>query len=343
VRGPSRRGFQMRTNTVDAGQVSVVIPAYNAAQYLAATLQSVSDQSSPPGEVIVVDDGSTDATAEIANSFGARVLSLTNAGPSAARNAGTQAASGEFIAFLDADDVWLPDKLAVQLEALRSHRGPAFSFTDYRMFDEQGLRRRKSELRGTPAFRRIAGNMRRARIVLTARGRRPILYDSYIPPSSVLVRKVDVLAAGGFDETLRTTEDYEFFLRLFRIVPAVAVMKPLLLYRQHAGQATAKATVMKVGFFEVAKRVAAAPDRYPSGDARYIARTEYLRHYRVGMQQSRLGDFDDAVESLRRSLAARPTPGAALALAGAQVCRSDAGRGAFALLRILWKRRPGRR
>jgi hypothetical protein len=333
----------METERVDAGQVSVVIPAYNAARYLAQTLQSVSDQWSPPGEVIVVDDGSTDATAEIARSFGARVLSLTNAGPSAARNAGTRAANGEYIAFLDADDVWAPEKLALQLAALRSHLGPAFSFTDYRMFDEQGLRRRTSELRGTPAFRKIAGDMRRARIVLTPRGSRPILYDSYIPPSSALIRKADALAAGGFDETLRMTEDYEFFLRLFRIVPAIVVMKPLLLYRQHAGQATAKATVMKTGFFEVAKRVAAAPDRYPPGDVRFIARTEYLRYYRVGMQQSRLGDFDDAVDSLRRSLAARRTPRATLALAGAQICRNAAGRRAFAFVRTLWKRRPGRR
>jgi GT2 family glycosyltransferase len=328
---------------VDARQVSVVIPAYNAARYLAETLQSVSGQSSPPGEVIVVDDGSTDATVEIAGSFGARVVALTNAGPSAARNAGMNAASGEYIAFLDADDLWVPEKLAVQFSALQSYRRPAFSFTDYRMFDEQGLRRRASELRGTAAFRKVAGNLRRSSIVLTSRGPRPILYDSYIPPSSVLVRKADALSVGGFDETLRVTEDYEFFLRLFRIVPAVVVMKPLLLYRQHAGQATAKATAAKSGFFEVAQRVMAAPGRYPPGDVRYIGRTEYLRHYRVGLQQARLGHFDDAVESLRRSLASRATPGAALILGGAQICRSAAGRGAFGLVRTLWKRRPGRR
>jgi glycosyltransferase involved in cell wall biosynthesis len=333
----------MPTELIDARDVSVVIPAYNAARYLAATLQSVAEQTAPPGEVIVVDDGSTDATVEIARSFGAHVLSVTNAGPSAARNAGTQAASGAYIAFLDADDVWLPEKLALQLAGLAAFGRPAFSFTDYRMFDEQGLRRRKSQLRGTPAFRKIAGNLRRKRIVLETRGRRPLLYDSYIPPSSVLVRKSDVIAAGGFDETLRVTEDYEFFLRLFRIVPAVVLMKTLLLYRQHAGQATAKATVMKSGFFEVARRVAATPERYPPGDARYIARTAYLRYYGVGMQQSRLGDFDDAVESLQLSMAARPTVRAAVALAGVRILGSPAGRGAFHAVRTLWKRRPGRR
>jgi GT2 family glycosyltransferase len=333
----------MQTEPPDARRVSVVIPAYNAAGFLAATLQSVADQTTPPGEVVVVDDGSTDATVEIARCFGAKVLSVANAGPSAARNAGTNAASGEFIAFLDADDIWVPEKLAVQLAGLGAFGRPAFSFTDYRMFDDQGPRRRTSELRGTPAFRKIAGNLRRSRIVLTTRGNRPLLYDSYIPPSSVLIRKADVLAAGGFDETLRVTEDYEFFLRLFRIVPAVVEMQPLLLYRQHPGQATANATAAKSGFFEVARRVAAAPERYPRGDARYIGRTEYLRHYRVGMQQSRLGQFDAAVASLRCSMAARPTPPAALALAAAHICRSAPGRGTFLLVRSLWKRRPGRR
>jgi glycosyltransferase involved in cell wall biosynthesis len=333
----------MRTEPIDARRVSVVIPAYNAAGYLAAALQSVAEQTSPPGEAIVVDDGSTDATAEIARSFGASVLSVTNAGPSAARNAGTKAASGDYIAFLDADDVWLPEKLAAQLAELSAFGRPAFSFTDYRMFDDAGLRRRKSELRATPAFRKVAGNLRRKRIILTTRGRRPILYDSYIPPSSAIVRKADMIAAGGFDETLRVTEDYEFFLRLFRVVPAVVVMKPLLLYRRHAGQATAKATLMKSGFFEVARRVAAAPERYPSGDARYIGQTAYLRYYRMGMQQSRLGHFDAAVDSLSRSIAARPTAGAALALTGALMCRSPAGQGAFHFVRTLWKRRPGRR
>jgi len=98
---------------------SVVIPAYNAARTLAETLDSVMRQSLPAHEVIVVDDGSRDGTAGVARGFaGVRVISQANAGPGPAQNAGVAAASGEFVAFLDADDLWTPGALAAQAAAL---------------------------------------------------------------------------------------------------------------------------------------------------------------------------------------------------------------------------------
>jgi len=132
-------------------------------------------------------------------------------------------------------------------------------------------------------------------------------------------------------------------LRLFKLVPAIAVMQPLLLYRRHTEQATANGTRMKAGLFEIARRVAAAPDRYPIADVDYIARTEFLRFFHLGIEQARAGEFDAAAESLERSLAARWTVPAGLALIGARVCRSTAGRSAFVLARRLWRSRPGRR
>jgi len=334
----------MRAESYGAASVSVVIPAYNAAPHLAATLESVYRQTVRPAEVIVVDDGSADATAEIARSFGARVISLANKGPSAARNAGVQEASGEFVAYLDADDIWVAEKLATQLAALAAHGTPAFSFTDFRVFDAGGVHRCKSELRRRSAFRRSAGRTRgRTEIVFAAEADRPVLYDSYILPSSLLVRRADALAVGGFDESLRVTEDYEFCLRLFAMMPAVAILRPLLLYRQHAAQATSNATRMRAGFFDVAKLVAESPHRYPPGDARYIGQTEYLRFFSLGIKQARVGLFDDAEQSLRKSFAARPSPGARVALLGARACRSGPGRRGFDFIRTLWKRRPGRR
>jgi glycosyltransferase involved in cell wall biosynthesis len=325
-------------------KVSVVIPAYNAERFLPETLRSVFEQSTPPDEVIVVDDGSSDGTGAVARSFGATVIALSNGGVSAARNAGSRAARGEYIAFLDADDLWTPDKLRVQLDALDTLGQPAFSFTDYRMFDENGLRKCESQLLHHAAFRRVAGKIAGRRDILIAtRGKRPVLYESYIPPSAVMVRRADLIAAGGFDETLVAAEDYELFLRLLRSVPAVAVMEPLLLYRQHARQATANATEMKAGIFEVARRVAAAPDRYPPGDAAYLARTGYLRHYRLGVQQARLGFFNDAIVSFGRSFSERPTLGAGAAYTAARLFGSGPGRAAFAFVRGLWKKRPGRR
>ena len=102
--------------------ISVVIPCHNAAAFLRATIASILGQTEPVLEVIVVDDGSTDDSARIAELFGppVRVVRQPNQGESAARNRGIEAAAGDWVAFLDADDLWLPTKIELQSEAIRS-------------------------------------------------------------------------------------------------------------------------------------------------------------------------------------------------------------------------------
>lgn len=102
--------------------VSVIIPVHNAAQFLAETLDSVLGQSVPPHQVIVIDDGSTDQSAQIARRYDKyiQVEQQANAGSAAARNRGIALAQGEFLAFLDDDDYWVPEKLALQLAAFQS-------------------------------------------------------------------------------------------------------------------------------------------------------------------------------------------------------------------------------
>ena len=107
----------------DAG-ISVIIPVYNGARYVAEAVHSVWAQTIPPAEIIIVDDGSTDSTASIMLDLSAaaplpiRCVYQPNQGPSAARNVGVQAATGNLIAFLDADDVWLPHKTKVMMKVL---------------------------------------------------------------------------------------------------------------------------------------------------------------------------------------------------------------------------------
>jgi glycosyltransferase involved in cell wall biosynthesis len=324
-------------------QISVVIPAYNAGAYLRTTLESVLAQSALPGEIIVVDDGSTDDTAAIARSFGARVIVIPNGGPSHARNVGTWAAVGEWIAYLDADDIWAPEKLAVQFDALTCQSQPAFSFTDFRRFDDCGIYVAPSGLRAHPAFRRTVGNMRDAAIIIIAADdKRPVLSDMYFLPSSVLVRRADVLAVGGFDESLDAGEDFEFFLRLFRRVPAIAVMRPLLLYRRHATQLSASAIGIATAEFEVQSRVAAAPARYPSADAKYICGKGFLLHCRIAICDARLGKFDEAICSCKKSLAARRTVRAAAVLIASRIARAAPGRAVFYAARALRRMKPSR-
>ncbi len=328
----------------DIGGVSVVIPAYNAADYIAATIQSVLAQSVRPREVIVVDDGSTDATREIAATFPVTLIAQSNRGCSVARNTGTEAASGEFIAYLDADDLWHPHKLARQLAAHRAFGRPAFSFTDYRWFDTDGVHQRTTGLAHHRAFRRVVKTHARRTptgdLCIAADRRRPVLPDCYIQPSSLLVRRADVLAVGGFDPAVRFGEDYEFCLRLFRHVPALAVMESLLLYRRHPAQITANQRAFQTGLLALAQHVAEAPERYPLADVRHIAQAEHVRYYRLGIEQARHEEVDRAAQSFARSWAARPTLGAGLALGATQLCRSSPGRRTLSRVRRAWKRRP---
>ena len=116
----------MNINPVECEQImkniSVIIPAYNAALYLGEAIQSVLAQTLPAREIIVVDDGSTDDTAKVAESFTAvRLIRQTNQGSAVARNTGIAASSGECLAFLDADDIWMPEKLSLQSDYLKNH------------------------------------------------------------------------------------------------------------------------------------------------------------------------------------------------------------------------------
>jgi glycosyltransferase involved in cell wall biosynthesis len=142
VAGRAGRGAVSRTD------VSVVIPCYNGSLYLVETLRSVLDQTHPPLEVIVVDDGSTDGSAEVARAVDPRVhvLQQANEGESVARNRGIEAAKGEWIAFCDADDVWRPPKLERQLEL--TEPGVVGVHTDYFRFGDDS---RTTELSATPS------------------------------------------------------------------------------------------------------------------------------------------------------------------------------------------------
>lgn len=186
-----------------ARQVTVVVPAFNAAGTLARALDSVAAQQPAPAEVIVVDDGSTDATAEVAaaHRLAPRIVRLPrNGGESAAMNAGIEAASGSLIAFLDADDAWRPGKLAAQLPLHAADPELAFSCTgheevapDGRVIDSAGL---------TPLPH--AG----------AEFWRNLLERSVVAKPSVIARRDALIAAGLFDPRLAIAADQDMWLNL---------------------------------------------------------------------------------------------------------------------------------
>jgi glycosyltransferase involved in cell wall biosynthesis len=224
--------------------VSVIIPVYNGERFLAEALQSVIEQTYTPSEIIVVDDGSTDGTAAVAQAFPVRYLYQANQGPSAARNAGVQRSSGEIIAFLDADDIWMPEKLAKQLAVLDDDErvGLVFCYQRY-FFDTEVVK---------PAWFRPNGP--------------PEGEPSYWP-SSWVMRRSAWEKIGPLRPDFRNGEDLDWLSRANDAgLTSVTLTDVLLKKRIHANQLTADLAMIKQGLFaslrqSVRRKRAASQDR----------------------------------------------------------------------------------
>lgn len=204
--------------------VSVIIPAYNAEPFIRRSIESVLAQAPHVKEVIVVDDGSTDATRDVVKSFGGIValLGLPHSGnASFARNRGIEVAGSDLIAFLDADDVFLPGKIELQLGMMRADRSLGFSSTNaYRQI-------RPEQSNGMD---RLIGS---ASVPHEADALDTLILDNYVIMSSVLARRSALEDAALFSEAteLRLVADYDMWLRIAAARPFSYVDKPLLVYR----------------------------------------------------------------------------------------------------------------
>lgn len=189
--------------------VSVIIPVYNGERYISQAIHSVLAQDYRPLEIIVVDDGSTDQTAQIAQEFSEVIyLHQSNQGPGSARNLGVLSSRGEFIAFLDGDDLWLPNKLTLQVKYLLAHPELGFVIAHMRPVLENGAE-------WPSGFNRS-------------------YYEKQPPcylPSAMLVRREVFFAVGLFDPSYRHANDSDWFFRSqeggirMAIVPEVLVEK----------------------------------------------------------------------------------------------------------------------
>jgi len=202
--------------------VSVIIPAYNAAPWIRRAVDSVLAQTHSPLEVIVIDDGSTDATVRELERYGAvvRILRKTNGGQASARNAGLAAAHGDWIAFLDADDEWLPRKVELQLAALRARPECHWVYSDAYIARESGPARKSIGQRTTLH----AGDILNA-----------LLLEDFISSPTPLVARQVLEELAGFDESpqKRGVEDWDMWLRLARAHKVLCVGEPLAIYRVH--------------------------------------------------------------------------------------------------------------
>ena len=194
--------------------ISCIVPVYNGARYVAEALDSILAQTLRPTQIIVVDDGSTDTTADVVNGYAPDVTYLrqTNSGPASARNRGIAIATGDFFAFLDADDIWYADKLERQMAALNANPAAGICITYLQNFWVEELAVERDRMRDQPFAKPMVGHVCQC----------------------LLARRSVFDAVGTFDEAKRVGEDIDWFMRaeLAGVVKEV-VTDPLVHRRIH--------------------------------------------------------------------------------------------------------------
>jgi glycosyltransferase involved in cell wall biosynthesis len=282
----------MTSASTGAPQVSVVIPSYNGAPFICQAVESALRQTVAAIEVLVIDDGSTDDTPLRLRSFRdprLRVIQRSHQGAPAALNCGVSQACGEYIGFLDHDDLWLPSKLERHLECFAAYPALAATFSWYGLIDEVGQR-----INLTPS-----------------RWRGPIDFSQLLADfvigstSSLLIRRSVILDAGCFDARFPRAHDQDLVLRISLAHPGGirAVPEELTLYRRHSGQMSRDWRAMYREWNALLEKLRAlAPEQTAAVEA--LARSNMIRYYAcLAYEEAR---FSEASSLIRDSLRAHP-------------------------------------
>ena len=232
----------MTHSTAPAPAVSVVIPAYNVEWCVGRAVESVLAQTFRDFEVIVVDDGSTDDTAKVLQQYGAalRVVRKSNGGLSSARNAGIAAAGGEMVAFLDADDWWLPAKLERQVDLMRRRPEVGFCSTAASVVDpdDRVINVWRTQPWHGPFLVHLFG----------AHG------DVAGSGSAVMARRHLLDKVGGFDEALRSLEDIDMWMRLASEAEYASIDEALVVILKHPDSMSRNLEVMRISAVQVMQK-----------------------------------------------------------------------------------------
>lgn len=210
--------------------VSVIIPVFNGARFLSRAIDSALSQTLAPHEVIVVDDGSTDETPDVIARYGSRIRSarIPNSGPAGARNQGIRMATGQAIAFLDADDVWFKDKLRYQVEALERYPEAGMVVCDfavryphlrYRMMRHSDVLRNRAMMNFDSPLREDPFKL--------------LMIEHFVGTASAAVIRKDIIdRVGFFNPEYRSSQDYDYWLRV-SLLTNITVLSQVLFYKKN--------------------------------------------------------------------------------------------------------------
>ena len=272
--------------------LTVVIPTYNRRHVVRDAIDSVLLQTLPPAQVVVIDDGSKDNTAEALRSYGGRISYVyqPNAGLSAARNHGIRLATQPFVGFLDDDDVWHPHMVELQMECFR--RDPQLGLLGAERFDWP--------------CREFAPVVEDPTTRLRAVTWEQLVVRTLIQVSSVIVRREVLERVGGFDETMKSSEDREWFLRVAEVARVAELRLPLCGYRDTPGSMCKDPAAREPAMRQILQRL----DQKGAWRGRWLLRRKaysYM-HHTCSVVHAWAGDHVGAVRQGLKSLAAYPLP-----------------------------------
>jgi len=290
---------------------SVIIPAYNSVATLARAIDSVLAQSRPAYEIIVVDDGSTDGTAAVAETFGdaVKLVRQANAGVAAARNAGARAASGDWLAFLDADDWYCPDRLKLHAEWIADDPSLDFLTGDYEYRDGSGALLGSSMVQHKSGRMMLAKAAGAVRVVMEMPDEiAAFVADHFGDTHTLSVPRASFIALGGYPIGFRICEDVHLLTRLVARSRLIGVTcQSLGVYVIHGSSATRRDPVAaQLENVRTLTDLAQLAKSFPAPVRQGVAARMRNARYNLGCALSRSGQRAAAVMAVLPTLAAQP-------------------------------------
>lgn len=270
--------------------VSTIIPTYNRAHFILEALDSVLAQSWPVDEIIIIDDGSTDETATVLRPFASRIKYIwqPNCGPGAARNHGIREARGEFIAFLDSDDIWVNDKMKIQMDFFNEHPHLDFIFGDMANFSMND-NNDSPEIKNQDIHKYFTDHATNIERILDC-----LIIENVIPTPTVVFRKVCIDQIGFFDENLTIAEDLDFWFKAAQKCRFGFINKVLSKRRKHDNNLINDWSRMNFSLLEVLMKLQKSPRELPLQTEKLLKDKIFRVNYDLASFYLKQKDFDKA-------------------------------------------------